>query len=296
MDDDGFHQGELLAQERAGVGDDARRLAAMLSDPAISAGMSRFVAERELVFLTSIDGNGRLWTSPLFGSRGFCDGHARTLAIAALPAGSDPLRDIESERPAGLLFVDFDRRRRLRVNGVVSRADAGGLEIAVRQAFGNCPRYIHQLRSEDLLTGTADRVTDRDARLDAADVTQIMKADRLILGTRHPGRGADTSHRGGSPGFVHLRGGDLSWPDYPGNNLFNSIGNLLIDPAASLLFLDPQDGRILYLSGRAGAEWLPADTPGSECETGRRLRFTPEIVVRSRAHRLVAPTGDTTRP
>jgi len=54
----------------------------------------------------------------------------------------------------------------------------------------------------------------------------------------HPGRGADTSHLGGEPGFVRVHRGALWWPDYPGNNMFNSLGNIVENPAAALLFFD----------------------------------------------------------
>lgn len=278
MRDEGFHEGELLAQRRAGVGAEAQRLAKMLEEPAISAGMSRFIAERELVFLTSVDIDGRLWTSPLSGPPGFCEGQERTLTIAAIPSAGDPLRDLSDGRPAGVLVVDFAQRRRLRINGVVHRPGTGGLEIAVEQAFGNCPRYIRPRQptcgSADLV-GHAVRLT---TGLEPEDVELITEADTFILGTVHRGRGADTSHRGGEPGFMHYSGGSLSWPDYPGNNLFNSIGNILVDPRASLLVLRSTHDQTLQMSGRAIVDWLsPGETDGAP---GRRVRFTPAVVLR----------------
>ena len=71
----------------------------------------------------------------------------------------------------------------------------------------------------------------------------------------HPTRGADASHRGGSPGFVRVAGGRLWWPDYPGNNMFNSLGNLAVDPAAALMFIDFFSGRTLQLSGAGDVRW-----------------------------------------
>lgn len=278
MHDEGFHEGELLAQRRAGVCAEAARLATMLEEPAISAGMGRFIAERELVFLTSVDMDGRLWTSPLFGPPGFCKGQERTLTIAAIPTAGDPLRDLSDGRPAGVLVVDFARRRRLRINGVVHRSGTGGLEIAVEQAFGNCPRYI---RPRQTTCGSADPVghaVRRTTRLEADDVELITGADTFVLGTIHRGRGADTSHRGGEPGFMRFSGGSLWWPDLPGNNLFNSIGNILVDPLASLLVLDSGHGQTLQMTGHATVDWLSPDERDEA--TGRRVRFTPEAVIR----------------
>ena len=101
--------------------------------------------------------------------------------------------------------------------------------IEVAQSYGNCPKYIH---TSNTLAGAAG--TDRapvftgDA-LRAEDRRLIQHADTFFLGTTHPAFGADASHRGGSPGFVLAAHDRLWFPDYPGNNLFNSLGNIAVD-------------------------------------------------------------------
>ncbi|WP_239502378.1 pyridoxamine 5'-phosphate oxidase family protein, partial [Stenotrophomonas maltophilia] len=50
------------------------------------------------------------------------------------------------------------------------------------------------------------------------------------------GGGVDISHRGGRPGFVHVDGERLTIPDFSGNRYFNTLGNLLVEPRAALLF------------------------------------------------------------
>ena len=71
-------------------------------------------------------------------------------------------------------------------------------------------------------------------------------------GTTHPDRGNDASHRGGPAGFLRVGGRRrrLEWDDLPGNQMFNSLGNLAVDPAAALLLEDPASGRSLQRSGR----------------------------------------------
>jgi uncharacterized protein len=277
MPDTGFHEGELLVQERAGVASEARRLTGMLTEPHIGDGMARFVAERDLVFLTAEDDRGHLWTSPIVGPRGFAVADDRTLTIAGTVAADDPLHGLGEGRSVGLLLIDFARRRRLRVNGVVRRHGPDELEIAVEQAFGNCPRYIHPQERAALGSAPADPAHD-GTTLRPEHVAQIVAADTFVLGTTHPERGADTSHRGGEPGFVRHVDGDLWWPDYDGNNLFNSLGNLAVNPAASLLFLDAARGTNLQLSGHATLEWAPTGALEADEQTGRRVRFTPEQV------------------
>jgi uncharacterized protein len=74
-------------------------------------------------------------------------------------------------------------------------------------------------------------------------------------------------------------GNQLSWPDYAGNNMFNSFGNLAIDPEAALLFLDFTNGHTLQLSGTAEIEWGDPGRPGDDGHTGRRARFTLQRLV-----------------
>ena len=65
------------------------------------------------------------------------------------------------------------------------------------------------------------------------------------------------SHRGGKPGFVGVTGDTLAIPDFRGNRFYNTLGNLLGDPRAGLLFIDFASGDILQLQGRATIDWHP---------------------------------------
>ena len=95
----------------------------------------------------------------------------------------------------------------------------------------------------------------------------------------HPDAGADASHRGGAAGFVRVAGPrNLLWGDYAGNRLFQSLGNTAVHPPAGLLFLEPETGSTLQLTGTLEIDWSPeaaATIPGAE----RVLRFSIEQVV-----------------
>ena len=67
--------------------------------------------------------------------------------------------------------------------------------------------------------------------------------------------GVDISHRGGRPGFIAVDGDTLTIPDFHGNHYFNTLGNLLLDPRAALLFVDWSTGSLLHLSGRVDILW-----------------------------------------
>ena len=282
--DVGFHAGELAVQQRAGTRQEAARLSPMLDPAELRGGIVSFLADRTFAAVTARDVGGRLWTSPLSGPPGFLEAVSpTTLAIhARLPAG-DPLHGLPAGQQAGLVVVEFAARRRVRINGTLTEVDGDTLVIEVEQAYGNCPQYIHQRVLAQDGPGQGDQGdVRRDVVLSPADAALIRAADTFFLGTTNPERGSDSSHRGGTPGFVRVDGDRLWWPDYPGNNLFNSFGNLAVDPEASLLFLDFDTGRTLQLSGTAEVDWDAAGRPGDDGHTGRRAVFTLERLVAGR--------------
>ena len=198
---------------------------------------------------------------------------------AVLPVG-DPLHGLPAGQQVGLVVVDFAARRRVRINGTLIQSRPGRLVIKVEQAYGNCPQYIQQ---RVLTSEYRDQAGAGDVRCDSAlaaeDIQLIRGADTFFLGTTHPERGSDASHRGGPPGCDRVDGDQLWWPDYAGNNLFNSFGNLAIDPETALLFLDFTTGRTLQLTGAAEIEWGEPGRPGDDGHTGRRVRFTLQRLV-----------------
>jgi predicted pyridoxine 5'-phosphate oxidase superfamily flavin-nucleotide-binding protein len=293
--DVGFHAGELAVQHRAGVAAQAARLARMLEPVELDGGIARFLADRTFAALTGRDDGGRLWITPLTGSPGFLNVTSpTTLEVGVeLPAG-DPLYGRPAGQPVGLVVVEFAARRRVRVNGTLIQTGPRGLVITVEQAYGNCPQYIQQ---RVLVPEHRDQAEAGDVRcgraLAAEDIELIRGADTFFLGTTHPERGSDASHRGGQPGFVRVDGDQLWWPDYAGNNLFNSFGNLAVDPETALLFLDFTSGRTLQLTGVAEIEWGEPGRPGDDGHTGRRVHFTLERLV---AGHLLAARQTAHRP
>ncbi|GAA5192582.1 pyridoxamine 5'-phosphate oxidase family protein [Rugosimonospora acidiphila] len=278
----GFHEGELAIQARARVVEEASRLAGMLDNAELSGGFRRFLAEKEFAAVTARDPGGRLWISPLFAHPGFLDTRDGILQIHAVPRPGDPLAALRKDQPVGLVVMDFATRRRVRINGVLVGVGADSLRIEVEQAYGNCPQYIQQRQIRHIPQPGSEPGGSATPAATPADtqVRLIQRSDTFFLGTAHPTRGADASHRGGRPGFVRTFDGDIWWPDYPGNNMFNSLGNLAVNDEAALLFLDFDTGSTLHLSGTARVEWIGPGMPGDDGHTGRRVRFSPVEVVR----------------
>ncbi|MGD1171384.1 pyridoxamine 5'-phosphate oxidase family protein [Mycobacterium seoulense] len=276
----GFHEGETATQRRAGVEAEARRLEGMLDASGLSPGAERFLASQRFAALTGRDHDGLLWISPLAAPPGFLRGRSDVLHVSALPREGDPLHDLPSGQQVGLIAVDFATRRRLRVNGEFLGADRGGMTVRVEQSYGNCPKYIHR-HTVDVAGLAAPASRRRTTLLTPADEALIAASDTFFLGTSHPTRGSDASHRGGPPGFVRVDSPKLLWwPDFPGNNMFNSYGNLAVDDEAALLFLDFDTGDALHVTGRARVRWTAPGAPGDDGGVGRNVAFSVGLVAR----------------
>ena len=263
----GFHAGELAVQRRAGVEDQASRLTGMLAPADLRGGLGQFLAGRTYAALTARDRDGHLWVSPLTGEPGFLAAEGPTrLRIAAAPDPGDPLHGVAPGQRVGLIAIEYVARRRARINGRLVEAGDDQLVVEAEEAYGNCPQYIPP---RPLRLAARDEALSVRARLDDAAAELVGSVDTFVLGTTHAERGSDASHRGGPPGFLRVESPTrLSWDDLPGNQMFNSLGNLAVDPAAALLLVDPVSGSPLQLSGRAEVDW---DVPGSA--TGRRVVF-----------------------
>jgi predicted pyridoxine 5'-phosphate oxidase superfamily flavin-nucleotide-binding protein len=273
-----FHSGELDLQTRMGVRETADRVGkSTYSFVPEAAGL--FLEERRLVVLGAADNQSRPWASLLTGPAGFVqriDEH--TIRIEAVPAPGDPMAtNLVEGSLAGILVPDLSTRRRLRINGRLEPVD-GAILLHVDQAYSNCPKYI-QLRVTDReSTATHPRLVRRSAALLPSQREWIRRADTFFIATLVPGEGADASHRGGMPGFIRIENQELVWPDYPGNAMFNTLGNIVRYPRAGILIPDFETGSSLQLTGRATIDSNPGQSP-SESGQKLRVRFAPDEVV-----------------
>ncbi len=258
-----FHAGERAVQRRAGVDADARHLGRGITAN-IPDGAAAFLRAQRIAALAGIDSAGRVWASLVTGDRGFITApDMRTLWLAAtLPLG-DPLREaIAPEQPLGVLVFDPERRRRLRVNGRISAAQPGVIALHTEEVFGNCPKYIQGRAPDAGGRPRSGEVVQRGSALTPPQRQRIERADTLFIASVHAAAGADASHRGGQPGFVSVVDAHtVRLPDYPGNNMFQTLGNVAADPRVGLLFVDFDTGTTLQLTGRARIVWDVADAP-----------------------------------
>jgi uncharacterized protein len=100
----------------------------------------------------------------------------------------------------------------------------------------------------------ADRLDEKLARVEftAEDRAFIESRTLFFLATADAEGRPDCSFKGGDPGFVRVTAaGELAFPSYDGNGQFRSLGNVLVNPAVALLFIDFEKPRRLRVNGRA---------------------------------------------
>jgi uncharacterized protein len=240
-DYDPFHAGELAVQRLAGVSDAAERLGRSIRDELTTKTIGRARAAH-LAALATCDEDGQPWAWLLIGEPGFLDARSERELLVQPAHSLEPAvnRHVAAHARVGLVGIDLATGLRVRVNGR-AEVDGEGLRILVEEAFANCPKYV---RKRPPLT----RAPDGRAR--------IERADTFFLATRSADGRLDASHRGGEPGFVTVVDeATLRWSDYPGNNMFQTLGNLSQDDRAGLLFVDFERAATLQIAATCELAW-----------------------------------------
>ena len=253
-----YHAGELGVQVRAGVQEEAQQVERVIKTT-MNPVAQEFLGQQPMAFVASVDAEGGVWASVVAGPPGFMVAvDEGTIRIGTAPTMSDPLHDnLRVNSDVGLLIIEFAKRRRMRVNGRAELQPDGSFDVQAHQVYANCPKYI-QARRFEVVTPAGQNASDvsRTDRLTAKQEQWITQADTFFIASAHPEGTADASHRGGNPGFVTVVDPNtLIWPDYVGNKMFNTLGNIAANPKAGLLFLNFDTGSTLQLTGEANIIW-----------------------------------------
>lgn len=269
-----YHSGEREAQRLAGEQDIADAREGMVR-PTIPRQVFDWLTEQTLLAIATRDTAARLWATVIPGKVGFlhADANGSHLWIDRTMPQS-VLANLKVDGHVGLLAIDLVSRQRMRINGTAT-ALPSGLHVSVQEAFFNCPKYITRRIAQPSATSNAPTQLEGDHLL-AEHLQLLSETDVLFLASAHPERGLDVSHRGGDPGFVQLLpDGRIRIPDYIGNSLFNSLGNLLIDSRIALAIPNLKTGTILEITGTATVQWHDRDESDSTGGTHRFVDITP---------------------
>ncbi|SAL75353.1 pyridoxamine 5'-phosphate oxidase-like FMN-binding protein [Caballeronia peredens] len=283
-----WHRGEITLQKAAGAYERMDGVGRRVVRDYMPEQHRQFFAQLPFIVAGAVDERGDPWATLLAGYPGFMQAtDTTTLGIGRARDPLDPAdAGMNDGASIGLLGIELHTRRRNRVNGVIHRDGANArFDMAVEQSFGNCPQYI-QLRDFEFVRDPAVPSPVRPVMLDALSARareMITGADTLFVASyfdREDGhRQVDVSHRGGKPGFVRLSDdGVLTIPDFAGNLFFNTLGNILENGRAGIVFADFETGTLLQMAG--DAEVL-LDSPEIAAFQGaeRLWRFTPRRIV-----------------
>ncbi|KAK8121013.1 hypothetical protein PG999_005133 [Apiospora kogelbergensis] len=203
--------------------------------------------------------------------------------MALFGEGGGGIQDGEVVRPETAkvmsgLSIDLETRDRVKlagrlIAGAVSLTAQDGaladLQMAfqVTESLGNCPKYLNKKRIVPHVP--RPQLASQGLGLPLSDeaIELVHKADLFFISSKHGASNGsqesmDTNHRGGPAGLLRVfRNNDASsseeggvtlvYPEYSGNRLYQTLGNLQTDPSVGLAIPDFETGDVLYLTGRA---------------------------------------------
>ena len=254
-----FHEGEVAVQKEAGVDTAAyEALIAKHLSHTLTRNDAAFISARTFGLAASLDKHGRPWLSPLFGATQtlFRPESESAITIRCDQSPADPLRsNIAGTGHLGVLFLDVENRQRAKSLGQATLGEDGVIHYTFHRYFRLCPKYIfrrsHQHQEADQGLFETDMPT-RQTKLSVEDINQLNTSDTTFIGSFHPTHGADATHRGGPTGFVRaIDDKTLAIPDYLGNGMFNTVGNLRLDNRLAFLCVNFRSGRTLHITGTA---------------------------------------------
>ncbi|MEO6376900.1 MAG: pyridoxamine 5'-phosphate oxidase family protein, partial [Caulobacteraceae bacterium] len=259
-----------------------------------------FFEQLPFIVVGTKDPAGQPWATILSGPPGFVTVPTPSrIEVSAEPAAGDPaLEGLEVGATVALLGIELHSRARIRANGRVRRRFDGGFSVEIEQTFGNCPKYIQSRHIVPARPpgGEASAPYERGHGLIPSARTLIASADTFFIATSHPGGGSDpaigmdVSHRGGRPGFIRIDGDVLTVPDFVGNYLFNTLGNLVLEPRAGLVFPDFSTGDLIQISADTEIVWDGSEVDGF-AGAARLLRFHVRETVRRKGQLDIRETG-----
>ncbi|KAK1759572.1 putative oxidoreductase [Echria macrotheca] len=297
LDPNGWHTGERQAHALLHVQTSRRRNP---TAPGLPPSYGMRIAASPLVALGTVDVDGRPWTTLWGGEAGFArplggpaSQQKNILALQSLVAVRwDPVLEVLMQKETvrqpvervmvSGLAIDLETRDRVKIAGrmvVGAVAEEGPgddenvrevqLAVAVEESLGNCPKYVNSKEIRPRVPGGVKGwVVGENKKWDGEMVRVVERADMFFLSTTD-GKTMDTNHRGGPRGFVRVSRNEdgeeggvvLVYPEYSGNQLYQSLGNLQVDRRIGVIIPDFETADAVYLTGET--EVLVGDKAGA---------------------------------
>lgn len=167
---------------------------------------------------------------------------------------------------------------------------------------------MRQLQDARETRGLADRLQQVTVRREFTeeDRSFIQNCSMVFVATADAGGHPDCSYKGGLPGFLRvIDERTLAFPDYDGNGMYRTWGNVLVNPHVGLLFIDFEQPKRIRVNGSAQVRQddpLRSEFPGSvlivRVTATRIFPNCPRYIHKMQVieHSVYAPRPDYTPP
>lgn len=241
--------------------------------PFLTPGAGSLVHRAPLLALGCLDKDMRPWTTLWGGEPGFArpvgtealavrvqvgGGHDPVLRALLGDSGVNEVVQHQEKGPicAGLA-IDLNKRNRVKLfgrlkGGGTTDEGVGGFLFEIEGSLGNCPKYINKKTIEPCKADP--KLVSDSPKLSLEALKLLKEADTFFMSTSNGQNDMDTNIRGGLPGFLRIisnesSGAVLIYPEYSGNRLYQTLGNLQTTPFAGLTVPDFNTGDVLFLTG-----------------------------------------------
>lgn len=174
---------------------------------------------------------------------------------------------------------------------VISPGRVGKVQLAmlVNEALGNCPKYLNKKIIRPHMPRPQLLHASDTAPLPEAALDLIRRADLFFLSSTN-GKTMDTNYRGGPPGFLRVVSNaaasvdssstatTLIYPEFSGNRLYQTLGNLYMQPLVGVVVPDFETGSVLYLTGQTTI-LIDADAAAYMPHTKLAVRITVDQAI-----------------
>jgi predicted pyridoxine 5'-phosphate oxidase superfamily flavin-nucleotide-binding protein len=234
-----FHEGEYHIQEMMGIRKFPDTLSSMIKDtiPKIA---SDFLEKLSFCVLTLSTQKDDLFTSTVYDNKSFIKiiNH-NSFSINLKNKSYIPEFFFKEEvLNIGIIGLDFLNAKRIRINGK-SKIINNELIVIINEIYSNCPKYIKKRFLQKNLKTLDKTSIDNELELNQDLINIILNSDTFFLASSHKEKGLDVSYKGGEKGFVKIISSkQLYFDDMPGNNLYNTLGNIYTNPCVNMFFID----------------------------------------------------------
>jgi len=247
------------------------------TSPFLAPYAANLLVRSPLVAIGTLDAEDRPWTTVWGGEAGFSQPVAQSIIgmKATVDRTYDPVlqrllgknedgavvRAEGAGKMVGGLAIDLESRSRVKLYGRMiagalsaTEKDIGEVQLVVKieQSLGNCPKYLNKKHIVPHIPHP--NLVSNSLPLPKAAIDLIEKSDLFFISSSNHESDMDTNHRGGPQGFVRIlsnneHGVTIVYPEYSGNRLYQTLGNLRTTPKAGLVFPDFDTGDVFYITG-----------------------------------------------